>query len=872
VLSRVLNPAVIVGVVLLAMAVMIVAPLLTNRATEGSRSELVNEVEPFALSLGRADRDLFALSAAARGYVITRDPDELERYTAARAAIDAEHAALGGYAEPAGYASETARLTQLAEDYVAVADAIIGATARGSEEDIPSLVAGPGRDALAAYRGPADDLDSMVRGNIERLRRSVERAHARGQLVVGIAGGFGVLSAFSLVWLAFASSRLLRRTESQRAHIDAVIRDVPGVVWEAWGEPDAANQRIDFVSDRIEPMTGYSREEWLNTPNFWLTIVHPDDRERAAEEAVRIFQSGSGGVSEFRWVARDGSIVWVAAYSSVMLDNAGHPVGMRGVTVDITERKRAGEALAFSAEVTRALLPSLNVERSLAALADLCVPHLADWCAVHIVDDDRQVRMASLAHADPEKVAFARELGERYPSDLHAQTGVYQVLRTGIAEMADIPDAALMASARDPDHLRILRELGLRSYISVAMQARGRVLGAFTLVSSDSGRRYGADDLVIAEDIAARAAVAVDNARLYQEAQIERARFLTIVDTAAYGVVALAEDCRITYVNPAAERMFGATLAELENRSFDEMTPVVPAAEQDTGVFVSALHQSTAYEGRVMMRRERGETFPAEVNLSFISARARGGGAVVAFRDITAQLREQESKDDFLAFASHELRSPLTSVVGLSKWLAKQTTTHPEMFNADGRDAIETLEHEAERMASIVEVFLDLSRIEVGRIQCYPEPVDIAGLVLEQSDALRRRYPHVVITVHGVEDPWVIVTDPACVEQALTNLLDNAAKYGGDAPAVTLTLERDGKGAAIRVRDRGPGISPEDQAHIFERRYRGGGSAKGKRGLGVGLFITRAMVEALGGTLSLTGAPGEGAEFVITLPATAPRA
>ena len=869
-LSRVLNPAVIVGVVLLAMAVMIVAPLLTNRAAEGSRSELVDEVEPFALSLDRADRDLFRLSAAVRGYAITHDPAEIQLYAEARTALAAEHAALRGYAGPAGYAPETARLIQLAEDYAAVADAIV--TATDNEEDVTLLVAGPGRDALAAYRGPADDLDGMVRGDVERLRRSIERAHAREQLVVGIAGGLGVLSAFSLVWLVFASSRLLRRTDSQRAHIDAVIRDVPGVVWEAWGEPDAANQRIDFVSDRIEPMTGYSCEEWLNTPNFWLTIVHPVDRERAAEEAARIFQSGSDGVSEFRWVARDGSIVWVAAYSSVMLDNAGHPVGMRGVTLDITERKRAGEALAFSAEVTRALLPSLNVERSLAALANLCVPRLADWCAVHIVDDDRQIRMASLAHVDPEKVSFARELGERYLSDLHTQTGVDQVLRTGIAEMADIPDAALIASARDPDHLRILRELGLRSYISVAMQARGRVLGAFTLVASEPGRSYGADDLALAEEIAGRAAVAVDNARLYQKAQIERARFLTIVETAAYGVVELAEDCRIAYVNPAAERMFGATLAELEGRPFDAMIGSGSGSEQDAAVFATALHESAAYDGRVMLRRDDGEVFPTEVNLSFLSTQARAGGAVIAFQNITDRLREEEAKDDFLAFAAHELRSPLTSVVGMSKWLAERTAARPDDFDEDGRDAIETLEHEADRMASIVELFLDLSRIEAGRIQVDPEPVDIAGLLLEQSDALRRRYPHVVITVHGVEESCGIVTDPRRVEQALTNLLDNAAKYGGDPPAVTLTLNREGGGAVIRVRDRGPGIAAEDQARIFERRYRGADAVRGKGGLGVGLFITREIAEALRGTLTVTSHPGEGAEFVMTLPASAPRA
>jgi PAS domain S-box-containing protein len=117
------------------------------------------------------------------------------------------------------------------------------------------------------------------------------------------------------------------------------------VVWEAWGKPDAANQRIDFVSSHVEKMLGYSQEEWLSTPNFWLSIVHPDDKERAAREAAAIFASGKGGSSRFRWLHKDGREIWVEAQSVVVCDAAG-PVGMRGVTMDITD--------AVQAEIERA--------------------------------------------------------------------------------------------------------------------------------------------------------------------------------------------------------------------------------------------------------------------------------------------------------------------------------------------------------------------------------------------------------------------------------------------------------------------------------------------------------------------------------------
>ncbi len=122
--------------------------------------------------------------------------------------------------------------------------------------------------------------------------------------------------------------------------LEEVVADVPGVVWEAWGQPDAASQRIDFVSNHIETMLGYAPDQWTSTPNFWLTIVHPEDRERASREALAIFNEGVGGRQEFRWVCRDGRVLWVEAHSSVILDEQRQPVGMRGVTLDITARRQ----------------------------------------------------------------------------------------------------------------------------------------------------------------------------------------------------------------------------------------------------------------------------------------------------------------------------------------------------------------------------------------------------------------------------------------------------------------------------------------------------------------------------------------------------
>lgn len=146
---------------------------------------------------------------------------------------------------------------------------------------------------------------------------------------------------------------LTRAIEVQRQRLKNVVANVPGVVWEAYGAPDSGLQKNDFVSDYAESMLGYTTEEWMRTPNFWLTIVHPDDKEEAALASKAIFENGKAGTIQFRWLAKDGRAIPVEAHAAVIYDEQNRPVGMRGVTMDITERKQAEEALANYARELR---------------------------------------------------------------------------------------------------------------------------------------------------------------------------------------------------------------------------------------------------------------------------------------------------------------------------------------------------------------------------------------------------------------------------------------------------------------------------------------------------------------------------------------
>ncbi|MFC4786932.1 SpoIIE family protein phosphatase [Nocardioides sp. MAHUQ-72] len=171
----------------------------------------------------------------------------------------------------------------------------------------------------------------------------------------------------------------------------------------------------------------------------------------------------------------------------------------------------------FLADATTELAKSLDYEVTLANVARLAVPTFADWCAIDVVEDDRLHRLA-VEHVDPAKVRFALEIQERYPSNRDAPGGAWDVIRTGRSSLIpEVTDEMLVAAAVDEEHLRIARELHLRSAMTVPLVARGRSLGVITFVAAESERRYAPEDVAFAEDLGRRAAIAIDNAQLHSQ-------------------------------------------------------------------------------------------------------------------------------------------------------------------------------------------------------------------------------------------------------------------------------------------------------------------------------------------------------------------
>lgn len=233
--------------------------------------------------------------------------------------------------------------------------------------------------------------------------------------------------------------------------------------------------------------------------------------------------AGTKFETETRRAARESTVVDYEDYLpefDAWTENTVVPSGdvVMTFTRDITSRKRDEQGALLLSEASRILASTLDYERTLDTVARLAVGELAEWCGVDLVQANGSIRQAVVAHVNEDKVKWAKELNKRYPPDYDAPAGVGQVIRTGQpAVYPDIPDEMLVASARDEQHLAIMRELQIKSALVVPMIARGRTLGALTLIAQ-KGRRYGDADLALAMEIATRAAIAIDNAQLYRSA------------------------------------------------------------------------------------------------------------------------------------------------------------------------------------------------------------------------------------------------------------------------------------------------------------------------------------------------------------------
>ena len=621
---------------------------------------------------------------------------------------------------------------------------------------------------------------------------------------------------------------------------------VPQIVWTT----DAGGRTL-FYNERWYDYTGMRPGE-MRSPR---PIVHPEDVGAMDEQWARSKATGEPFEVVYRLLRADGSYRWHLGRSVCQHDETGKVTGWVGTATDIEDRKLAEERQAFIAEAGWVLGSSLDYEQTLADVARLAVPRVADWCAVDIFVDGRLERLA-LEHADPLKLALARELEEPMLSAVAVTT------RTTEPVLVREIDERTLASFRfTDDQLEIARTLAPKSYVTVPLTARGEVIGSITLVTAESGRVYGDEDAALAQELARHAAAAIDNARLYAESE-RRSRAARALEAVGDGVVLVDRDGVIRLWNTAATTITGVAEADTLGRKIEdivhrwrEIAPLIPVASHP-GEPVRAETVPVEFGGRELWISGSGVGFEE--------------GTVYAFRDLTEEKALEEMKADFVATVSHELRTPLAAIYGSAQTIRR---TDIELDSEIREQLLGVIASESDRLGTIVNDLLVAGRLDADQLPITVEQCDPAQLATSVVEAARTHLPEsVVLELVVPERIPSVVADPGQLHQVLVNLVDNAIKYSPEGGPVSLSVANGNGAIRFTIADAGLGIPASEHRRIFEKFYRlDPDMTRGIGGTGLGLYICRELVRRMDGKIWVESKLGEGSTFFVELPAAGER-
>jgi PAS domain S-box-containing protein len=625
---------------------------------------------------------------------------------------------------------------------------------------------------------------------------------------------------------------------------------MPQIVWTT--EPDG---RIAYYNRRWFEYTGEVSPDVDELG--WTRAVHPDELPTVIAKREQTLLSGEVFEAEFRLQAADGTYRWHLGRSVPIRGVGGEIDFWVGTATDIHDQKRTQQAQQFLLETGARLASTLDYVAALREVARAAVPAVADWCTVHVLEDDRLEQVA-ITHVDPHKLMYAEELQRRYPPAAH--TAATEVVRKGKPQLArEISEEMIRAATVDELHFGLINELGLRSFMSVPLIVRDRILGTITFATAESGRLYDESDLGFAEELGRRAAAAVENARLYAEAE-ERARAARVLAAVADGVVLIDNEDVVRLWNRAATTITGIEADDALGRPIAQL---IPAWDE-----LARLIPVAAGPGEPV----RAETVPVEVGGREVWVSGSGvgfdEGTVYAFRDLTEERALEQMRTDFVATVSHELRTPLAAIYG-----AALTIRRPDLELDDEMHdhLLEVIAAESDRLAAIVEDLLLASHLDSGKLQLMIEecdPRELAAGVVEAAEAYVP--PNVELGFEVDADVPSVRADRNQLRQVLGNLVDNAVKYSPDGGDVRLRIERSGGSVRFSVSDTGLGIPQAEQRRIFEKFYRlDPHMTRGIGGTGLGLYISRELVRRLDGRIWVESVEGTGSTFHVELPAAA---
>ena len=672
----------------------------------------------------------------------------------------------------------------------------------------------------------------------------------------------GAVSVFADVTRLKQIEETLRLTEQQ---LSTTLRSIGDAVIAT----DAAG-RVTFLNEVAESLTGWTTAEAQGAPlDRVFHIIDAATNDVVESPVDKVIREGCvvGLAGHTLLQRRDGTVLAIDDSAAPIRGSKGELAGVVLIFRDITRKRREEERSAFLADLASQLIESsLDYEARLARVAALAVPRLSDWAAIDMLADDGTIRRLAIAHSDPRKVAHIQALERRYPGDPAAAHGVPQVIRSGMSEMIqEVTDEMLIASVPDPEQLKLVREIGLRSLICVPLAVHGRTLGAITFATAETNRLFEPDDLAFAQEIAQRAATPIDNARLFAEAQAAlaragaaEARFRSLAEAIPQIVWAIRADGAHEYLSPKwneyTGQPIGAPLHDhwrlaLHPDDYDEYFRTWAVAAESSSPW-QIEYRIRRFDG--VYRWHLGRSVPV-----FEDGRLLKWYGTAT--DIDEQKRAIRTRDDVLATVSHDLRNPLGNILLSADLLL-------EMGLEKDPALIDTIKRSAGRMSSLIRDLLDITALEGGELSLSRRAVQIGPLVAEavlQQQPLAKQ-SGVQLTLVPVDVDVVVLCDQHRIMQVFGNLLGNALKFTPRAGTITVSQRVSEDEVALSISDTGPGIPAEQRPRVFERFWRDKESENA--GSGLGLAICKGILDQHGGRIWVESRDGEGATFVFTLP------
>ena len=490
---------------------------------------------------------------------------------------------------------------------------------------------------------------------------------------------------------------------------------------------------------------GYSQEELLERSPLDLqpemdyqkfaTLIAPlyaQEREQVVFETVQRRRNGSTYPIEVR----------------LTLSRSENPPVFVAIALDITERKRSESALVFMAEASTVLAETLDYETTFQSITRLAVSYLADVCVIDVIEADGTIRRVAESHNDQVKQELVDRLSEESITNVRWPHPVIEVVEAGRSFVSSkIANDELPASVQDDAYQKLLVELSAASYMAVPLTLRGETLGIVSFISTDENRLYSQSDVAIAEELARRAAVAIENARLYQEAQ-------------------------------------------------------------------QALRH----------------------------------------------------RDQFLSIAAHELKTPLTALLGNTQ-LIQRRIARTHTFTERDQRVLQVINQQSQRLSRMVEALLDISRIRGGTLSIERTSVDLSALAERLVDEVQPSLERHSIEIHIPNSPVMVTGDALRLEQVFQNIIQNAIKYTPQGGKIALEITREGDQACVAVTDPGIGIPSKALPNLFRQFYRAGNAQSHHiAGMGLGLYVVREIVALHDGRVEVESTEGEGSTFLVYLP------